>query len=200
MAITALSTTGFSQYVTSSSNLSKLQRTLQPLQQSLASGDLSAAKTALTTYQNLNQNLLALSEGSSSSSSQLSKDLNSLGSALDAGDLTAAQKTFAIVKSDLKTSQSEALTNVEKAAAQTVQWVNDLFNSSTSSSSSSNPSSSNPMDAATAILETAYGLNLSSNKADPMVAFLESKYGIGNTGSTVSTGSTASKGNVNTYA
>jgi hypothetical protein len=178
MAITALSTTGLSQYVAASSSLSQIQKTLQPLQQSLASGNLSAAKSVFASEQNLNQDVVSLSEDGLSSSSQLSTDLTTLGTALDSGDLATAQKAFATVKSDLKTSQSQALTTFEKSVTQTVSWVNDLFTSSTSSSSSSSLTS-DPIDAATSILETAYGLNSSSNKADPMVAFLESKYGLG---------------------
>jgi len=190
MSITALSTTGLSQYVAASSSLSQIQKTLQPLQQSLASGNLSAAKTAFASDQNLNQDVVSLSGDGLSSSSQLSADLTTLGTALDSGDLATAQKAFASVKSDLKTSQSQALTTFEKSVTQNVSWVDDLFATSSSSRSSSTQSSlfsaskyssstSDPIDAATSILETAYGLNSSSTKADPMVAFLESKYGLG---------------------
>jgi hypothetical protein len=191
MAIAALSTAGFSQYVASTSNVTKSQQAWQSLQQSLASGNLTAAQSAFNTYQQLNQSSSTASGSSSSSSSQLSTDMTALGGAIGSGDLSTAQSAIAKVQNDLKTTPSQAVTNAESAVAQTVQWVDDLLSVSDSSSSSSAPA--NPT---TAILDSAYGLNPSSTTTDPTFALLESKYDAGSesTGSTGSASSVSSTG------
>jgi hypothetical protein len=127
MAIAALSTAGFNQYLlTSTSTVAKSQQALQTLTQSLASGNLTAAQSAFNTYQALNT---ASGSGSgSSSSSQSATDLTALGAALTAGNLTAAQSAFATVQSDLKNAPSQASANATAAVAQTVQWVDELLN------------------------------------------------------------------------
>jgi hypothetical protein len=204
MAIAALSTAGFSQYIAASSSVSASQQAWLSLQQSLASGNLTAAESAFDTYNQLNQNLtnasVTSSLSSSSSGSQLSTDMTALGSAIGSGDLSTAQQAFATVQSDLKTTPSQAATNAESAVAQTVQWVDDLL-----SLSDANSSSSPPADPATAILDSAYGLNSSSNSTDPTTALLESKYGAVSTGSSTSssvasTGNAGSGTSVNVYA
>jgi ribosomal protein S20 len=128
MAIAALSTAGFSQYVAASSNVSASQQAWQSLQQNLASGNLTAAQTAFNTYNQLNQNLWSASGSSSSSSSQLATDMKALGSAISSGDLSTAQSAFTTVQNDLKSTPSQAVTNAESAVNQTVQWMDDLLN------------------------------------------------------------------------
>ncbi|MGD0903280.1 MAG: hypothetical protein ABR924_10110 [Terracidiphilus sp.] len=189
MAVAALSTAGFSQYIAASSNLSASQQAWQSLEQSLALGNLTAAQSAFNTYNQLNQSSSTASGSGSSSSSQLATDMTALGSAIGSGDLSTAQSAFATVQNDLKTTPSQAMANAESAVAQTVQWVDDLLSLSDSSNSSSTPT-----DPATAILDSAYGMNPSSNTTDPTVALLESKYGDGNgsTGSASSSGASAS--------
>ena len=223
MSITALSTAGFSQYIAASSNVSASQQALQSLQQSVASGNLTAAQAAFNTYQQLNQTLATASGSSSSSSSsassssssattsQLSKDMTALGTAIGAGNLSKAQSAFATVQGDLQTTPSQAITNAESAVAQTVQWVEDILNIS-----GSNNSSTTPLDPTTNMLDSAYGLSTSSTATNPTTALLESKYGAGASAtsasssgsgsSTTSTATTASSGNagnsasVNAYA
>ncbi|MGD0797363.1 MAG: hypothetical protein ABR910_06535 [Acidobacteriaceae bacterium] len=167
------------------------QQALQALQQNLAGGNLTAAQTAFNTYQSLNQSqsgsAASGSASSASSNSQLSSDLSALGSALSSGNLSSAQQAFATVKSDLKTTLSQAVANAEVAAAQTVQWVDDLF-----SLSSTDTSPSTPTDPATAILNSAFGLNPSSNATNPTTSLLESEYG--DSGSLASGDSTAASG------
>ncbi len=155
MAVAALSTAGFSQYIAASSNVSASQQAFQALQQSLASGNLSAAQSAFNAYNQLNQSLTSAASTSTSSSSggsQLSTDMAALGSAIGSGDLPTAQTAFPTVQSDLKTTPSQSMTNAESAVAQTVAWVDDLL-----SLSSSNNSSAPPVDPTTAILNSAYG-------------------------------------------
>ncbi len=188
MAIAALSTAGFSQYVAASSNVSASQQAWQSLQQSLASGNLSAAQTAFNAYSQLNQNLSATSGSNSSSSSQLSMDMKALGSAISSGDLSTAQSAFATVQSDMKSTPSQAVTNAESAVNQTVQWMDDLLNLSSMSGTTAAP-----VDPTTAILDSAYGLNSSSNSnggnsTDPTTSILDSAYGDTTAGS--STGAT----------
>lgn len=157
MAVAALSTAGFSQYIAASSNVSVSQQAYQSLQQSLASGNLTATQTAFNTYNQLNQGSTSSSASSGSGSSQLSTDMAALGSAISSGDLTTAQSAFATVQSDLKTTPSQAVTNAEAAVAQTVQWVDDLL-----SLSSTGSASAAPVDPTTAILNSAYGQNSSA--------------------------------------
>ncbi len=192
MTVAALSTAGFSQYIAASSNVSGSQKAWQSLEQSLAQGNLSAAQSAFNTYSQLNPSP-ASSSGSSSAPSQLSTDMAALGSAIGAGDLSSAQSAFATVESDLKTAPSQAVANAESAAAQTVQWMDDLLSLSDLSSSSSSTTTTNPV---TAMLDSAYGLNSTSSTTNPEVALLDSKYGDGSTASTssASSSSTASAG------
>jgi hypothetical protein len=172
MAVPALSTASFSNYVAASSNLTASQRALQSLQQSLASGDLGSAQTAFNAYQSLNQSA-ASSSSSSSTSSQLSTDLGTLGSAISSGNLASAQQAFTTVQNDLKAS-SPALVAAESAASQTIQWIDDLFSPSSSADSAT-------ADPTTSILDSAYGLNPSANTTDPTTALLETKYGASST-------------------
>lgn len=152
MAVNSISAASLSQYVLSSSNSTQLQQSLQSLQNSLASGDLSGAQSAFQTVQKLNQSLATASGSSASSSSQLTTDLTALGSALSSGDLSSAQSAFAAVQSDLKNSNSPSQTNETNAATQSEQLVAGLLSTlNTSSSSSSSP------DSTTSVLDLVYG-------------------------------------------
>lgn len=187
MTVAALSTAGLSQYVSASSNVAASQQAFQSLQQSLAAGNLGGAQTAFNTYRQLNQNLTGA--GSSSSTSQFSTDLSALGSAIGSGNLSTAQQAFATLQSELQTSPSQAVTNAETAVTQTVQWVDDLLNLS-----SSNTYDNAPVDPTTAILDSAYGLNSATNGngTDPTTSILDSAYGAATgTGSTASASQTA---------
>jgi len=213
MSIAALSTAGFSQYISASSNVSASQQAMQTLQQSLASGNLAAAQSAFNTYQQLNQSPSTASGSTSSSSagtpSQLSTDMTALGSAIGSGDLSTAQSAFATVQSDLKATPSQAITNAESAVAQSVQWVEDLL-----TLSSSNNSSTTPADPTTSMLDSAYGINPSSTATNPTTAMLESQYGDGasatsanssgssasSTATSATTGNIGSGASVNVYA
>jgi hypothetical protein len=189
MSVAALSTAGFTQYISASSNVSASEQAFQSLQQSLASGDLSAAQSAFNTYNQLNQASTAAgarSSSSTSATSQLAKDIAALGSAIGSGNLSTAQSAFATLQSDMKGAPSQALTNAEGAVAQTVQWVDDLLGLSGSSSSS--PA---PVDPTTAILNSAYGQSTSSS-SDPTTSILDSAYGTGAGASSVQSNSTAS--------
>jgi hypothetical protein len=163
MAVAALSTAGFSQFISASSNVSASQQAFQSLQQSLTSGNLTAAQTAFNSYNQLNQSSTTTSGNSSSAgTSPFSKDLAALGSAIGSGNLATAQSAFATVQSDLKSTPSQAVTNAEAAVAQTVQWVDDLL-----SLSSTNSIPSTPVDPTTSILDSAYGQSASTTATDP---------------------------------
>jgi hypothetical protein len=191
MPVAALSTAGFSQYISASSNVSASQQAWQSLQQSLTAGNLSAAHSAFNAYNQLTQGSTAANSASSSSSasSQLSTDMAALGSAIGSGSLSSARSAFAAAQSDQKFTPSQAIANAESAVTQTVQWVDDLL----SLSNSSNPSNSLLVDPTTAMLDSAYGLNTNSSTTNPTVALLESKYGDGS-----STGSASSASASNT--
>jgi hypothetical protein len=189
MSVAALSTPGFSQYIAASSNVSASQKAFQSLQQNLASGNLTAAQSAFNTYQQLNQTPSAASGNSSSAASQFSADLTALGKAIGSGNLSTAQSAFATLQSALQTTPSQAITNAESAAAQTVQWVDDLLNLS-----DSNPAPTTPT---AAILDSAYGINPSPT-TNPTVALLDNAYNVGGAGSTSTSGTTPSNGAVAT--
>jgi hypothetical protein len=210
MTVAALSTAGLSQYVSASTNVAASQQAFQALQQSLASGNLTAAQSAFNSYQAMSQSMIAAIASSSSSSptslgnSELSTDLAALGGAISSGNLKTAQSAFATVQNDLKSTPSQEMTNAESAVAQTVQWVDDLLSLSGPASSSSTP-----VDAATAILDSAYGLNSSTASTDPTTSMLESAYGDGSSGNTASatpaspaltSGNTGSGASINAYA
>ena len=190
MSIAALSSAGFSQYVASSSNINASQEAFQALQQSLASGNLTAAQAAFNSYQSLNQNAVDAGGGATSSSSQFAADLNALGSAIASGDLSASQAAFATLQSDLQTTASPAVAAGEAAAAQTVTWIEDLL--STFNSSSPTPTSTDPT---TEILDSAYGLNSFSTPSSPGAAAATTPPASGDT----ATGSDASSG-IDVYA
>jgi len=188
MTVAALSTAGFSQYIAASSNVSASQQAWQSLGQSLAQGNLSAAESAFKAYSQLNP--APASSSSTSAPSQLTTDMTALGSALSSGNLSSAQSAYATVQNDLKTTPSQAVANAESAAAQTVQWVDDLL----SLSDSNNTSPSTTTDPVTAMLDSAYGLNPFSSTTNPMVTLLESKYGDGSAAGTSSAANSSTAG------
>jgi hypothetical protein len=212
MAVAALSTAGFSGFIAASSDVSASDQAWQALQQSLASGNLTAAQSAFNSYQQLNQP--ENSSGSSSSNSQLATDLTALGTAIGSGNLSSAQSAFATVQNDLKSSPPQSVTNAESAVNQTVGWVDDLLNL-TFSTDFTAPTTA--VDPSTAILDEAYGLNPYAPSTDPTTSILDSAYGVGtsatpsaaSTGgsstasassSTVASGNSGSSASVNAYA
>ena len=106
MSVGAISAGSLAQDVLTSSNITQAQQAWQKVQTSLAAGDLTGAKSAFATFQQINQNLSALS--ATTTGTQLSTDLSTLGSALTAGNLSSAQTAFATVQNDLKNSQRPA--------------------------------------------------------------------------------------------
>jgi hypothetical protein len=163
MSIGSISAASLSQYVLAAGNSSTtLQETLQSLQSSLASGDLTNAQSAFQTLQNIYQNSATTTGSTLSSNSQFSTDLAALGSALSSGDLSTAQSAFATVLGDLKTSAAPAQTNEATAAAQSLDLVNELLSTVNPSTSTSDISSN--ADLTTSILQSYYagksGLNV----------------------------------------
>jgi len=175
------------------------------LQQSVASGNLTAAQSAFNTYNQLDRITASTDSAISSASTPLATDMKALGTAISSGNVTTTQAAFATVQDDLKNTPSQAMASAQAAVAQTVQWVDDLL----SIGSSSTSSSSSP-DPITAIYNSVYGLGSSSSTTDPMVALLESKYAAASTSSSVAgtatavslpaSGNTGSSASVNAYA
>jgi len=174
MTVAALSTAGFSQYISASSNLSASQQALQTLGQSLGAGNLSGAISAFNTYKQINQNLTNASSTSSSSSStttsKLTTDMNALDSALNSGNLGTAQSTFASMQSDLATTPSQAMANATAAANQTVQWIDDMLSLSSPAKTTTSYTAS---DLANTILNDAYGVSSSTSSTDPAIAMVQ---------------------------
>lgn len=149
-AIGSISAAGLGQSAFQAGNGNQLQQTLQTLQNTLASGDLSGAQSAFQTLQSIFQNSATASGSGGSSNSQLSTDLNSLGSALSAGNVSGAQSAFANVLSDLKTTALPSQINEAAAqSVQSVQSIEDLLSSLNASASSPDPTAS--------ILQSLYG-------------------------------------------
>jgi hypothetical protein len=172
MSLVALSTTGFSQYLSASSGVSASQQDFQSLQQSLASGNLAAAQSAFNAYQQLNLPPTSTT-GGSSTPTLFATNLASLGSAISSGNVAKAQSAFATLQTGLNASPSQSITNAETAVAQTVQWIDDLL-----SLSSQGSTSSAPYDPTTSILDSAYGLPSSTTATtDPTTSLLDSAYG-----------------------
>jgi hypothetical protein len=154
MSITSVSAAGLAQYVLTSSSSNQLQQTLQSLQDSLAAGDLSGARSAFQTLQQLNQNVTNANGSTPSNSSLLSADLTALGSALSSGDLSTAQSAFATVQSDLSSASSPSRTLEASLASQSEQLVQGLLSTLEPSSGSS----SNVSDPTTSLLDSVYGI------------------------------------------
>ncbi|MGO8985147.1 MAG: hypothetical protein ACLPHI_03695 [Terriglobales bacterium] len=151
MGVDGISAASLSQDVFSASNSDQLQQTLQTLQNSISSGNLSGAETAFGALQQLNQHLETASGSSSASNSQLSTDLTALGSAIGSGDLSTAQSALATVKNDLKDSSSPSRLNETNAALQSEQLVSELLSTLNVNSSSSSASDT------TSVLQRVYG-------------------------------------------
>jgi len=183
MTVAALSSAGLSQYLNASSNLTASEQAWQSVQQSLATGNLSGAQSAFNTYQQINQNLNKESGSSSTTAdTQLTTDMKALGSAISSGDLSTAQSAFATAQTQLQSTPSLAIQNVNAAVAQSVQWVEDVLNLS----SSNNNYTTAITDPMSSILDSVYGLNTSTSTS-PTTSILNSAYG-----GTTSSGSTTS--------
>jgi hypothetical protein len=141
-----------------SSDSTQLQQTLQTLQNSLASGDLTGAQSAFQTLQQLNQNLTTASGSSASNGSPLSTDLAALGSALTSGDLATAQSAFTTVQGDLKSATSPLQTLETNLASQYENLVQGLLSSLNPSETSSSAS-----DPTTSLLDSVYGISRGLN-------------------------------------
>jgi len=204
MSVAALSTAGFSQYIASSSNVGPSQQAWQSLQQSLAQGNLAQAQSAFNTYNQLNQSLVSTNGSSSSATTQMATDMKALGSAIGSGNLATAQSAFATVQTDLASTPSQSMTNATAAVAQSVQWVEDLLNLSSSNTANQTITT----DPVASILNSVFEPNSTSTTTDPTTAILDSAYGTSSSSSTGSTtgSSAASSGNagssasVNAYA
>jgi len=189
MSVSALSTAGFSQYIAASSDISASQQAFNSLQQNLASGNLSGALSAFNAYQRINQSPTSTSSSSTSSASitdatQTASDMTTLGSALSSGNLGKAQSAFTTVQADLQTSPSQAMANATAAAAQTVQWIDDML--SLSSPDAPNTTATTA-DLTSSILDAIHGLTPSSTTTDPTTTLLNNAYGTGSTASSTST-------------
>jgi hypothetical protein len=97
---------GTSLLTTGASTAGFRQRDLQALGQALNSGDLAAAKTALTTFQQNLQNQASSVLNNLNSNSPASRDIQSIQTALKTGDLPGAKSAFSQLRSDLRSAPS----------------------------------------------------------------------------------------------
>jgi ribosomal protein S20 len=151
MSVGAISAASLSDYILLSSNATQVQQTVQALQNSLESGNLSTATSQFQRLQKLFQSAASAAGSSSSTNTQLSTDLTALGSALSSGDLGSAQSAFTTVQNDLKNSPSPSQIDENNAASQSVQLVQEMLGSLNSAAA---PSSTDSMNS---LLEQVYG-------------------------------------------
>jgi ribosomal protein S20 len=150
MSVGAISAASLSDYILLSSNATQVQQTVQALQNSLESDNLSTATSQFQRLQKLFQSAASAAGSGSSASTQLSADLTALGSALSSGDLGSAQSAFATVQNDLKNSPSPSQIDENNAASQSVQLVQEMLGSLSSTA----PSNADSMNS---LIEQVYG-------------------------------------------
>jgi hypothetical protein len=139
--ISAISAGSLGDNVYATGNSNPLRQTLQTLQNTLSSGNLTGAQSAFQTLQTLFQNSATATGSGLSNSSQLATDMVTLSTAMSAGDVSGAQSAFATVLGDLKTTALPAQVNEAAAAAQSVQLVQGILGTLDSNSSGSSGNS-----------------------------------------------------------
>ena len=207
MTVAALSTARISQQIPPTNSLTKSQQAWQTLQQSLASGNLAAAQSSFSTYQQSDQSLSSASSSASSASTQSTTQITALGNALSSGDLSGAQTAFANVQVDLQGAPAQATAAATAVTSEAAQRVDDLLTLSDSSSFSPTPA-----DPTTAMEDGSYGVNTSPNIVNPASALVSAANGvetipnsedlasISGNGAIESSTSSRSSASVNTYA
>jgi hypothetical protein len=205
MIVAALSTARISQQIPPTNSLTKSQQAWQTLQQSLASGNLAAAQTAFSSYQQTGQ-ISAPADANSPSNSQATMSVTALGNALSSGDLSGARTALAQAQVSMMSTPEQAVADPVAAVSQAAQRVDDMLSLSDSSSFSPTPA-----DPTTAIEDGSFGVNTSPNIADPATAVLNAPNGADTTpgesfasasgnGAIESSMSSRSSASVNTYA
>jgi hypothetical protein len=91
------------------------------------------------------------------------------------------------VNASTKSAPPSSLAGAEAAVAQTVEWVDDLLNLT----SSANSVPATPADPTTAILDAAYGLNTTSSSDNPFEDILTNAYGTSSTSGSSGSASSA---------
>lgn len=103
-------TNPYAYQTTSQNSFSQIAQDFQAVGSALQSGDLSAAQSALTTFQQALQGSSSQSSNTNSQpfgkNSSANTDFQNLTSALQSGNLSGAQKAFASLQTDLKSAQS----------------------------------------------------------------------------------------------
>src|SRR5271165_2531807 len=142
MSISAVSSslaTGLSQ--ANPPNLFKqLQQDFKQLNESLQSGDLSAAQQAYTSIQKLmGSNVTGSQQASGSTTNPIQSDFAALGQALQSGDLSTAQSAFTQLQQDL---QAQTPSAAQSASPQSTQGTHHHHHHHNAGASSSDTSSS----------------------------------------------------------
>ena len=102
MTIGSISAASLSQYVLSSSNAAQMQRALQSLQNSLASGDLNGAQSAFATVQS---------------------DLKNAPSLAQANEISAASQSVQLVNALLSSLNSNTASNLSDTTSSVLEKV-----------------------------------------------------------------------------
>jgi hypothetical protein len=132
---------------TNQSGSGQLVQNFNDIGTALQSGDLSAAQSALTTFQ---QSLQGEAQTTASQpfgkNSQANTDYQSLTSSLQSGDLASAQKTFTSLQKDLKPTQTTQAAHKGCHHHHHSSSATSATPAATAASSTTNSNSSSPVD------------------------------------------------------
>jgi soluble cytochrome b562 len=144
-AISSVTSTGNPYQATNQAGMGQIIQDFNSIGSALQSGNVSAAQTALTTFQqDLQSNPQLSSSQPFGNNSQANTDYQGLVSSLQNGNLSSAQKAFASLQTDLQASQTSTKTahrgghrHHGSGGASTASLINSLsINSSTTSGTS----------------------------------------------------------------
>ena len=106
-AISSVTSTGNPYQTTTQNGYAQIVQDFNDIGSALQSGDVSAAQTALSAFQqDLPGNSQATASQPFGQNSQANTDYQSLASALQSGNLSSAQKAFANLQKDLQSAQT----------------------------------------------------------------------------------------------
>lgn len=119
MSVSAISSTNSVSQNNWQSDVTKGQQYFKALGQALQSGNLSAAKSAFSSLQQLTSSSSQTSSttGGAGSANSVASAFNALGQALQSGNLSAAQQAFSQVQQTVQTAQSGQSSSGQSKAA-----------------------------------------------------------------------------------
>jgi len=170
-AISSVTSTGNPYQTTTQNGYAQIVQDFNDIGSALQSGDVSAAQTALSAFQqNLPGNSQATASQPFGQNSQANTDYQSLASALQSGNLSSAQKAYANLQKDLQSAQTSTKTGHRghhrhgSGGGSATSLINSLTtisstNPATSSTPSATPANSAAASTAASLTEANGGGN-----------------------------------------